>query len=83
MARSTLAMVSTSVIRGTLDSTLRPSAKRQATISLSTEFLAPPAHTVPDSGPLGSTMIWSIDLKYRRSRAPRPGDRRSPAHYGQ
>ena len=50
-------MVSTSAMRGTLDSTVRPSASRQATISLSAEFFAPPALTVPSSGPLGSTTI--------------------------
>ena len=55
MAPSTSAMMSTSVMRGTLVSTWRPSASRQAAISLSTEFLAPPARTVPCSGPLGLT----------------------------
>ena len=49
-------MMSTSVILGTLVSTWRPSASRQAAMSLSTEFLAPPARTVPDSGPPGVTM---------------------------
>ena len=55
MAPSSSPMMSTSVIRGTLVSTWRPSASRQAAISLSTEFLAPPARTVPDRGPLGVT----------------------------
>ena len=59
MARSTLAIVSTSLMRGTLESTVRPSASRQPAISLSAEFFAPPALTVPRSGPLGSTTIWS------------------------
>ena len=57
MARSTSAMVSTSSMRGTLDSTVQPSASRQATMSFSAEFFAPPAVTVPDSGPEGSTTI--------------------------
>ena len=48
-------MMSTSVIRGTLVRTWRPSASRQAAISLSTEFLAPPARTVPESGPFDVT----------------------------
>ena len=80
--RSTSAMVSTSLMHGTLESTERPSASRQATISLSAEFFAPPAVTVPESGPPASTTIWSprvaglcIALKYRRLAAtPRPPD---------
>ncbi len=52
-------MMSTSTIRGTLLSTWRPSAKRQATMSLSAEFLAPPAVTVPESGPLGRITMRS------------------------
>ena len=59
MARNTSAIVSTSLMRGTLESTVRPSANRQPAISLSAEFFAPPAVTVPRSGPLGSTTIWS------------------------
>ena len=50
-------MESTSSMRGTLCSTVLPSASRQATISLRAEFLAPPARTVPPSGPLGRTTI--------------------------
>ena len=50
-------MVSTSEMRGTLERTVHPSASRQAAISLRAEFLAPPALTVPRSGPLGSTTI--------------------------
>ena len=57
MARRTSAMVSTSEMRGTLESTVQPSASREAAISLSAEFFAPPALTVPWSGPLGSTTI--------------------------
>ena len=55
MAPSSSPMMSTSVMRGTLVSTWVPSASRQAAISLSTEFLAPPARTVPSRGPLGVT----------------------------
>ena len=55
MAASTSAMISTSVIRGTLTNTCRPSASRQAAMSFSTEFLAPPARTVPERGPLELT----------------------------
>src|SRR3984885_11331971 len=61
MPRSTSDMVSTSEMRGTLESTLQPSARRQAAISLSAEFFAPPALTVPWSGPLGRTTISSTN----------------------
>ena len=44
-SRSTSAMISTSTMWGTPDRTWRPSASRQAAISLSAEFLAPPART--------------------------------------
>ena len=50
-------MESTSSMRGTLESTVQPSASRDATISFNAEFFAPPAVTVPRSGPLGSTTI--------------------------
>ena len=48
-------MISTSTMRGTPASTWRPGASRHAAISLSAEFLAPPARTVPCSGPPGRT----------------------------
>jgi fructose-1,6-bisphosphatase II len=71
-------MESTSLIRGTLDSTVQPSASRQATISLSAEFFAPPALTVPRSGPLGSTTISSTASSIAAGacphREPAPGD---------
>ena len=38
-----------------------PSARQVAAISLSTEFLAPPMVTVPDSGPPGRTTMRSAD----------------------
>ena len=72
MARSTLAMVSTSSMRGTLDSTVQPSASRQPTISLSAEFFAPPALTVPRSGPPGSTTIWSTTPSIAAAGRPGP-----------
>ena len=50
-------MESTSSMRGTLESTVQPSASRDATISFNAEFFAPPAVTVPRRGPLGSTTI--------------------------
>src|SRR5258708_32815069 len=59
MERSTLAIESTSEMRGTFESTVQPSASRQPAISLRAEFFAPPAVTVPWSGPLGSTTISS------------------------
>ena len=52
-------MDSTSLMWGTLLRTVRPSASRQATISLRAEFLAPPARTVPCRGPFGRTTICS------------------------
>ncbi len=61
-------MMSTSVMRGTLVSTCRPSASRQAAISFSTEFLAPPARTVPDRGPLGVTTKRSTATSMARCR---------------
>ena len=70
MAPSTSAMMSTSEIRGTLVRTWRPSASRQAAISLSTEFLAPPARTVPESGPLGLTMNRSTAPVWPLARLP-------------
>ena len=86
MAPSTSAMMSTSLIRGTLVRTWRPSASRQAAISLRTEFLAPPARTVPDSGPLGVTTKRSpkssrpgrqMTGSRPTGRTPRPGRRSS------
>src|SRR6202451_1791901 len=59
MARRTSAMVSTSEMCGTLERTVLPSASRQAAISLRAEFFAPPALTVPRSGPLDWTTISS------------------------
>ncbi len=60
-------MVSTSVMRGTLRSTCTPSASRVAAISLSTEFLAPPARTVPDRGGPGRTTKRSTAPSIARS----------------
>ena len=53
-------MQSTSAMAGTLPSTYRPSASAVAAISFSTEFLAPPTVTVPDSGPDRRTTIGSM-----------------------
>ncbi len=63
-------MMSTSVMRGTLVRTWRPSASRHAAISFSTEFLAPPARTVPARGPLGVTTNRSTGTSMARA-APR------------
>src|SRR5439155_25403417 len=49
-------MVSTSAMRGTLDSTYSPSASTVAAISLRAEFLAPDTRTEPSRGPPGRTM---------------------------
>src|SRR5262245_55862584 len=49
-------MCSTSVIRGTLCSTVAPSASVVAAISFKTEFLAPEMGTLPLSGPRGRTI---------------------------
>ena len=53
-------MMPTSTMPGTLSSSYRPSARMVAAISLSTEFLAPPTVTVPDSGAPGCTVIEGI-----------------------
>src|SRR3954453_1733010 len=57
--RSTSAMIATSVMRGTLETTLRPSASRATAISLSAEFLAPPTVTSPDRRAPPLTLITS------------------------
>ena len=75
-------MVSTSEMRGTLDSTVVPSASRQAAISLKAEFFAPPALTVPRSGPLGSTTISSTPPVSPLEDG-RTGKPPLPTHYGQ
>ena len=82
-------MMSTSAIRGTLVRTWRPSARRQAAMSLSTEFLAPPARTGPSRGPLATTRTSSATvpvhpLQYGRGGRGAPGtdpgsDGRRPA----
>ena len=68
--RSNSAMQSTSLIWGTLCRTYRPSAKVVAAISFSTEFLAPPMGTRPDSGPLRCTMMRSTTGQYGRHPSP-------------
>jgi hypothetical protein len=47
--RSTSAMMAISVIRGTLVTTVRPSASNATAMSLSAEFFAPPTLTSPVS----------------------------------
>ena len=69
-------MMSTSAIRGTLRRVCRPSASRQAAISLSAEFLAPPALTVPRSGPLARITKLSTGPSMA-GRARRADDRRA------
>ena len=53
-------MMATSAMAGTLSSTLVPSARMAAAISLSTEFLAPLTATVPARGAPARTMMRSI-----------------------
>ena len=64
-------MESTSSMHGTLDSTVQPSASRDATISFNAEFFAPPAVTVPRSGSVGLDDDLIHGLKYRRWRTAR------------
>ena len=83
MARSTLAMVSTSSMRGTLDSTVQPSASRQRHHQLESRILR---SACPDGAlerPVGLDDDLVHDPKYRRWRASRRAARRSETNYGQ
>jgi hypothetical protein len=52
-------MMAMSVIRGTLEITVRPSASNATAISLSAEFFAPPTRTSPASRAPPFTLITS------------------------
>ena len=71
-------MVSTSAMCGTLDSTVRPSARRQRHHQLERRILRSAcADGAPRAARSGSTTIWSTNPSIAAGGRPRPGSRRS------